>query len=148
MPAAVFVYGTLMPERLRWPILAPAAVSRRRASVAGRLWDTGNGWPAAQFSSARASSGGASSKAVPGWLVEVDPSELDALLVTLDEIEGAVGPMPDGSWPARADDRVPPGDYRRLEVTTIDGAEAWAYEALAVAPTWTPITEWADRPEA
>ena len=46
-PAAVFVYGTLRPGRPAWPLLAGHAVGRpRAATVAGRVHDTGRGYPA------------------------------------------------------------------------------------------------------
>ena len=48
-PAAVFVYGTLMPGRLRWPLIELQATGHRPAAVPGRLFDTGQGWPAALF---------------------------------------------------------------------------------------------------
>ena len=34
-PAAVFVYGTLMPGRLRWPLIERQSVGHRQAAVAG-----------------------------------------------------------------------------------------------------------------
>jgi gamma-glutamylcyclotransferase (GGCT)/AIG2-like uncharacterized protein YtfP len=46
-PAALFVYGTLRPGKPAWPLLAGHAVGRpRAATVAGRVCDTGLGYPA------------------------------------------------------------------------------------------------------
>ena len=46
-PAAVFVYGTLRPGGPAWPLLAGHAVGPpRAATVAGRVLDTGRGYPA------------------------------------------------------------------------------------------------------
>jgi gamma-glutamylcyclotransferase (GGCT)/AIG2-like uncharacterized protein YtfP len=46
-PAAVFVYGTLQPGEPAWPLLTGHAVGRpQRATVAGRVRDTGRGYPA------------------------------------------------------------------------------------------------------
>jgi gamma-glutamylcyclotransferase (GGCT)/AIG2-like uncharacterized protein YtfP len=46
-PAALFVYGTLQPGQPAWPLLAAHAVGRpQHASVAGRVRDTGRGYPA------------------------------------------------------------------------------------------------------
>ena len=46
-PAAVFVYGTLQPGHPAWPLVAGYAVGDpRRATVAGRVCDTGLGYPA------------------------------------------------------------------------------------------------------
>ena len=42
---ALFVYGTLMPGRLRWPLAAPFVVEARSATVVGTLLDTGLGYP-------------------------------------------------------------------------------------------------------
>ena len=53
VPPRLFVYGTLQPGRLRWPVLAPFATGHRPASVPGTLHDTGNGWPVAVFDGGR-----------------------------------------------------------------------------------------------
>jgi len=77
-PAAVFVYGTLQPGHPAWPQVAGHAVGApRRATVAGRVCDTGLGYPALlPDGSARA----------PGWVVDVrDPA---VLLRRLDRYEG------------------------------------------------------------
>ena len=46
---ALFVYGTLAPGRRAWRFLEPYTVEVRPAAVAGRLYDTGRGYPAAVF---------------------------------------------------------------------------------------------------
>lgn len=77
-PAAVFVYGTLQPGQPAWPLLAGHSTGRpRRATVAGRLCDTGLGYPALlPDGSARA----------PGWVVTIgDPAPV---LGRLDRYEG------------------------------------------------------------
>jgi len=77
-PAAVFVYGTLQPGEPAWPLIAGHAAGRpRRATVPGRVWDTGRGYPALLPDG---------SATAPGWLVPVrDPAEL---LTRLDSYEG------------------------------------------------------------
>jgi gamma-glutamylcyclotransferase (GGCT)/AIG2-like uncharacterized protein YtfP len=77
-PAAVFVYGTLQPGEPAWPLVAGHAAGRpRRATVAGRVCDTGRGYPALVPDGAATA---------PGWLVPVrDPA---ALLARLDGYEG------------------------------------------------------------
>jgi gamma-glutamylcyclotransferase (GGCT)/AIG2-like uncharacterized protein YtfP len=78
-PAALFVYGTLQPGEPAWPLLAGHTVGRpRRATVTGRVCDTGFGYPALlPDGSARA----------PGWAVRVrDPA---GLLRRLDAYEGS-----------------------------------------------------------
>lgn len=102
-PGRVFVYGTLMPGGVRWPMLAAYALSWERATAHGRLWDTGHGYPAVQFDA-----GGA---AVPGILVTLDPARAAPALAALDELED--------------EGRL----YRRVEVVT-SGGRAWAYEWL------------------
>ena len=120
-PARLFVYGTLMPGRLRWPILAPFVLGHRPASVAGRLFDSGHGWPVAVF-------GG--DGVVPGVLVEFDPARVDDALPILDEVEGT------------ATDTL-----RRIEVVTTDGATAWAYHYTHAVDGLAPIDRWADQAE-
>ena len=97
-PAAVFVYGTLQPGEPAWPLLADHATGRpRRATVPGRVCDTGRGYPALlPDGQARA----------PGWVVDVrDPV---ATLRRLDRYEGdeyrrvRVAATPDGDRQARA----------------------------------------------
>src|SRR6185295_7476071 len=48
--AHLFVYGTLRPGDVRWPLLAPyVADDGVPDSVDGRVYDTGRGYPAAVF---------------------------------------------------------------------------------------------------
>jgi gamma-glutamylcyclotransferase (GGCT)/AIG2-like uncharacterized protein YtfP len=76
-PAVLFAYGTLQPGQRAWPLLAGHAVESRRATVAGRVCDTGRGYPALIL--------GGTARA-PGWLVTVrDPA---AVLSGLDRYEG------------------------------------------------------------
>jgi gamma-glutamylcyclotransferase (GGCT)/AIG2-like uncharacterized protein YtfP len=117
----LFVYGTLMPGRLRWPILATFARGHRTAEVAGRLYDSGNGWPVAVFGD-----GGV----IPGVLVELDPDRVDEALPILDDVEDT------------ATDTL-----RRIEVTTLDGARAWAYHYTQAVDGLTPIERWTGQAE-
>ena len=114
----MFVYGTLMPGRLRWPLLEPHAVGHRDATVHGLLYDTGLGWPAAVFDDESAAT-------VPGVLVELPEDHLDELLAELDLVEG-----------------VDHGHYERVLVTTTDGATAWAWSSLQDTARYTPIDAW------
>ena len=99
----VFVYGTLMPGEPLWPVLAPYAVSWRDATAAGRIWDTGRGYPAVRFD--------VPGDVVPGVLVTLDPGRAPAAIAVLDGVEE------EGSL------------YRRVEVVA-SGGRAWAYEWL------------------
>jgi len=114
----VFVYGTLMPGRLRWPLLELHATGHRIAAVRGHLFDTGQGWPAAVFDADAATT-------VPGVLVELRDDVLDDLLTELDLVEG-----------------VDHGHYERVLVTTTNGATAWAWSTLQDTSRYTPIDAW------
>jgi gamma-glutamylcyclotransferase (GGCT)/AIG2-like uncharacterized protein YtfP len=70
--------------------------------VPGTLYDSGNGWPVADFADR--------GHDVPGALVDLDPADLDDALALLDVIEGTVA-----------------GLLRRIVVTTRDGVSAWSY---------------------
>jgi gamma-glutamylcyclotransferase (GGCT)/AIG2-like uncharacterized protein YtfP len=100
-PNAVFVYGTLMPGEERWPLVEEHVVAVRGATVRGQLFDTGRGYPCALFDR---------DGEIPGALLQVDPDELDNVLVLLDEVEG-----------------VSFGLYTRVVVTTDAHEPAWSY---------------------
>lgn len=107
MPA-VFVYGTLLPGEPRWPLLEPYAAEVVDATVPGRLYDTGRGYPAARFR--------AGTRSVPGASVRVAPEHWETVVELLDRIEG------EGTL------------YRRVEVTTSAGP-AVSYEWLGDTDT-------------
>ena len=113
-PRCLFAYGTLMPGEPLWPALAPFAVAWEEVTAAGRIWDTGHGYPAVRFDLA--------GDAVGGVLVALDPGRLGAALDVLDGIEE------EGSL------------YRRVEVST-SGGPAWAYEWLGATAGLTPLPE-------
>ena len=115
--SSLFVYGTLMPGRLRWGLLSPVAVSTVADSVDGQLYDTREGWPAAQF-------GGSGS--IPGWVIGVLPVDLVELRPVLDEVETG---------------------FRRVPVRTVGGLEAWGYEVVEVGAGWPAIDRWEGRAE-
>jgi gamma-glutamylcyclotransferase (GGCT)/AIG2-like uncharacterized protein YtfP len=101
----LFVYGTLMPGRLRWPHVADLVAETRPATVPGTLYDTGRGYPALLLSEAPEAPG---SPAVEGVLLGVRDEDAVAVLALLDEVEGP--------------------EYRRVGVTTADGTHASTYE--------------------
>lgn len=113
-PPRFFVYGTLMPGEPLWPALAPFAVAWEDASAAGRIWDTGHGYPGVCFDAAAG--------AVPGVLVLLDADCAEAAVAMLDEIEE------EGSL------------YRRVEVATT-GGPAWAYEWLGPTGGLSPLPD-------
>lgn len=118
-PPRLFVYGTLMPGRLRWPILERFAGTCRVAHVAGTIYDSGDGWPVAVFAGGDA--------VVPGVLVDLDPSTLAEALPVLDDVEDT------------ATDKL-----RRIVVTTTEGEAAWAYHHPAAVVGFERIDSWHD----
>ena len=93
----LFVYGTLMPGRLRWPVIADDVVRQRPSAVPGTLYDTGLGYPAFVV-------GG--DHRVPGWLLGLS-ERASTVFEQLDVVEGP--------------------HYRRTDVTTVDGVRALTY---------------------
>jgi len=113
----LFVYGTLQPGHLRWPFLEPFATGCRPASVPGRIYDAGCGWPVADF--------GWSDEYVPGTLIHLDQRRIDEALVVLDEVEATATEL-----------------LRRIVVTTTDGERAWTYHCDKVVDGFTLIERW------
>ena len=128
---ALFVYGTLMPGHLRWPMLEPHAIDHGQARVPGTLYDTGNGWPAAAFGLTP------DERHVPGWVVWFSTGTLQILLPTLDEVEG-IGPTPNAAL----------DPYVRIRVPIDSVTEAWAYHATRRRSSWRVIDAWLDKPES
>ena len=148
MLARIFVYGTLMPGRLRGELLTSVAVHQEPDAVAGQLYDTGFGWPSARLTAPlgtdpRVDAVPDGNATIPGWTIDVRPDALVGLLIELDQIEGVGGPEAD------ADAVIPQGAdrYRRVRVRTLAGHEAWVYEAVAVDLSWTPISGWSSADE-
>jgi gamma-glutamylcyclotransferase (GGCT)/AIG2-like uncharacterized protein YtfP len=108
----LFVYGTLQPGDVRWPILEPYVAGNGSADeVAGRVYDTGRGYPAAIFGE---------HGTIFGRTYQLREDRIDEALASLDEEESSV-----------------PGGYRRVVVTTAAGTRAWAYQyggELELAP--------------
>lgn len=119
----LFVYGTLMPGHLRWGVLEPHAVGWRPAAVEGRLYDTGQGWPAAVFAPG--------DDVVRGWAVDLRPEVVDVVMAHLDEVEG-----------------VDAGLFRRVEVDLLWGEAVAAYELVADPGDLPRIDRWDARDEA
>lgn len=108
----LFVYGTLRPGDVRWPVLAPFVLGDGRLdTVAGQLFDTGLDYPAAMFN------GGGT---IHGQTFVMREASASRALEVLDEVEGIVE-----------------GDYSRVVVRTGLGIDAWAYasgEGLYLSP--------------
>lgn len=111
----LFAYGTLLPGDVRWHFLAPFVTDEGRVDRAhGRLFDTGEGYPAAVFGEAD------DTPIIHGRVFTFVADLIDDALATLDEVEGAVA-----------------GDYRRVQIVTHEGRAAWAYAyggGLTLAP--------------
>ena len=112
--AHLFVYGTLRPGDVRWPLLRPFVVGLGDADeVDGELYDTGLDYPAAVF--------GGTGRIV-GQTFELVADTLDEALALLDEEEDTVD-----------------GLYRRVAIRTRSGRDVWAYE-YGTGLTLVPIT--------
>jgi gamma-glutamylcyclotransferase (GGCT)/AIG2-like uncharacterized protein YtfP len=109
----LFVYGTLLPGEERWPILEQFVIGDGHPdAVAGTLYDTGEGYPAAAFEHGDGR--------VAGRVFRLDAGRLAEALEVLDEVEDAVL-----------------GLYRRVRVATDAGFEVWTYqhgEGLTLTP--------------
>jgi gamma-glutamylcyclotransferase (GGCT)/AIG2-like uncharacterized protein YtfP len=116
----MFVYGTLMPGRLRWPLLEPFATGHRPATVPGELYDAGRGWPVAVLADSPDGTGH-----VPGYVVELDPGSLAACLALIDDVE-----------------ETETDELRRIEVVTTAGERAWAYHYTPSPAGHTRIAAW------
>ncbi len=71
----LFVYGTLAPKQQRWGLIEDLVGPPERCAVAGRLFDTGWGYPAALFDAAASPLGPgpelvSGAPLVAGWRVE------------------------------------------------------------------------------
>jgi gamma-glutamylcyclotransferase (GGCT)/AIG2-like uncharacterized protein YtfP len=84
VPAAVFVYGTLMPGRLRWPLVEDRVVAHEPGTVGARLYDTGAGYPALTL----ADPAGAGPPVVEGHVLRLRRTDLADTVELLDAIEG------------------------------------------------------------
>jgi gamma-glutamylcyclotransferase (GGCT)/AIG2-like uncharacterized protein YtfP len=116
-PHGLFVYGTLQPGYLRWPILARFADGEpKAASAAGRLFDTKRGYPAARFDGMGR---------VPGVVVGLRRDDAAEALRTLDHIEGVKVDL-----------------FRRVQVVTDAGISVWSYEWAGPTRGMTPIDRW------
>ena len=102
----LFVYGTLMPGRLRWPLVAGDVADRRPASVPGTLYDTGHGYPAF-LAAAQAPAPARGDGLVHGWLLGFADDRADEVMARLDEGEGP--------------------SYARAQVAATDGTGAVTY---------------------
>ena len=107
MTQHVFVYGTLRPGDVRWHFLEPFVVGASLPdTIAGRLYDTGEGYPAAILDH-RAEPGGT----IVGETFALRTDSIEQCLVVLDAEEDTVG-----------------GRYRRIVVSTQQGVSVYVYE--------------------
>lgn len=117
----LFVYGTLRPGDVRWPLLARFVADQGVDDTApGQVFDTGLDYPAAIF-------GG--DGRILGRTYVLRAERLDEALSVLDEEEDTVA-----------------GLYRRVRVTTGLGIAAWAYSyGTGLELTLIPSGDWLDR---
>jgi gamma-glutamylcyclotransferase (GGCT)/AIG2-like uncharacterized protein YtfP len=109
----LFVYGTLLPTEHAWPVLARWATGEPvDDAVAGALYDTGRGYPAATF-------GGPGSGLVHGAVVTLDRNRAGAALAALDRYEAS--------------------EYERVVVRTVTGIDVVTYAWVAPLAGCAPI---------
>lgn len=126
----LFVYGTLLPGRLRWPLLAPFVTDQLPAAVPGRLFDSGRGWPVAVFAGDTDQVSRADrADHVPGVVVVLDADRSGEAIDLLDRVEGTAA-----------------GLLRRVRVTTLAGEEAWAYHHPHAVTGLVALRSWAEVP--
>lgn len=117
----IFVYGTLRPGDVRWPLLEPYVADAGRVDlVTGELFDTGFDYPAALFNDR---------STIHGRLYGLIDGSIRDCLDHLDRVEGTVQ-----------------GLYRRVIVRTESGRVSWAYEyggGLDLTPI--PSGDWLNR---
>lgn len=122
MPEFLFVYGTLRPGDVRWPLLQRYVDDEGvDDTAAGQVFDTGLDYPAAVFGD-----GGL----IRGRTYRLNSELLTEALAVLDDEEDTVA-----------------GLYRRVRVVTGNGVDAWAYaygEGLELTPI--PSGDWFERP--
>lgn len=120
MTDRLFVYGTLAPGNEAWPVLEPWVIDDGLSdAVAGRLFDTGRGYPAAIF-------GPPAEGLVHGTVVTFHPERAPSALVALDRYEGR--------------------EYQRVAVRTIAGVEVATYAWIAALDDCRHVVSghWAD----
>ncbi len=108
MTVRLFVYGTLVPGDVAWPVLEPWVVGTPQADTAvGRLYDTGRGYPGATFEAVYPPARGAEATVVHGATVVLHPGRVEAALAELDRYEG--------------------DEYERIAIRTGAGLDAETY---------------------
>ena len=113
MTTNVFVYGTLAPGGEAWPVLARWVAGDGVAdTVAGTLFDTGRGYPAATFDPN-------APDLVHGVVVPLDEGRVGAALAAVDDYEGP--------------------EYERITVATASGVAAFAYAWIGPVPAGRPV---------
>jgi len=95
-----FVYGTTMPGHLRYSLIEDFVAEASPATVPGRLYDSGNGYPAAKFGGGQGS--------IEGYLLRLRPERVAEARRTFTEMEA--------------------GMFEPVTVTTDRGVTATAYE--------------------
>jgi len=129
----LFVYGTLAPGNDAWSVLEPWVTGAPEPdAVAGRLYDTGRGYPAATFLSEGPDLVGGDlvhGGLVHGIVVTLAPDRAEAALVALDRYEG--------------------NEYERITVRTEQGREAATYAWIAPLTGCRALEtgRWGDPPE-
>lgn len=126
MSPVLFVYGTLMPGQPRWDLLRRyAADPGWVARAAGQLFDTGQGYPTAQFDTTRFNTAQSTPAGthITGYCIPLLEASSSLALAELDRYE-----------------EVDLGLYSRIRITTSNpaGTLCWAYTLGPAGPAQFP----------
>jgi gamma-glutamylcyclotransferase (GGCT)/AIG2-like uncharacterized protein YtfP len=109
----VFVYGTMKPGHSRYPGIDQYVASTMPETVAGSLFDTGNGYPAAKF--------GEDGDRIKGYVLRLVPERAAEATEAIADLEGNL--------------------FRPITVETESGVAATAYEYIASTENMTRISD-------
>jgi gamma-glutamylcyclotransferase (GGCT)/AIG2-like uncharacterized protein YtfP len=116
----MFVYGTTMPGHLRYSIIEDFVAETSPATVSGRLYDSGNGYPAAKFSGGQGT--------IEGYLLRLRPDRAAEARRAFTEFEA--------------------GLFQPVTVVTTSGITATGYEWIRSVDGLTRLDGMWQGPEA
>jgi len=111
--AYLFVYGTTMPDHLRYPMIEEFVAEATPDRVTGRLFDSGSGYPAAKFT--------AGPETIEGFVLRLRPERVFEARRTFTEIEA--------------------GLFEQVSVETEGGVAATAYQWIGPTDELEPIAD-------
>jgi gamma-glutamylcyclotransferase (GGCT)/AIG2-like uncharacterized protein YtfP len=109
--SSVFVYGTTMPNHLRYPLIEEYVASATPDRATGRIFDTGLGYPAAKF-------GGQGT--IEGYVLRLRSDRVSEAMRAFTEMEA--------------------GLFHPVTITTAGGVSAVAYEYIGSTANMTAVS--------